>query len=78
MQLAAMSSGLRRRLLLMLLVPLSVLACVNTWFDYRSADNAALQQDRQLLRLAPLLADSVVAPGRTSSDPPVMLRAPAI
>lgn len=78
MQLAAMSSGLRRRLLLLLLVPLSLLAGLNTWFDYRSADNAALQQDRQLLQLAPLLADSVVAPGKTAADPPVMLRAPAI
>lgn len=78
MQLAAMSSGLRRRLLLLLLVPLSLLACINTWFDYRSADNVALQQDRQLLQLAPLLADSVVAPGKTGAEPPVMLRAPAI
>lgn len=78
MQLAAMSSGLRRRLLLLLLLPLSLLACVNTWFDYRSADNAALQQDRQLQLLTPLLADSVVAPGKSASDPPVMLRAPAI
>ena len=73
-----MSSGLRRRLLLLLLVPLSLLACINTWFDYRSAGNTALQQDRQLLQLAPLLADSVVAPGKTPADPPVMLRAPAI
>jgi two-component system sensor histidine kinase TctE len=78
MHLAAMSSGLRRRLLLLLLVPLTLLAVINTWFDYRSADNAALQQDRQLLQLAPLLADSVVAPGKTAADPPLLLRAPAI
>jgi len=78
MQLAAISSGLRRRLLLLLLVPLTLLAGINTWFDYRSADNAALRQDRQLLQLAPLLADSVVAPGKTAADPPVLLRAPAI
>jgi len=78
MQLAAMSTGLQRRLLLLLLLPLVLLACINTWFDYRSADNAALQQDRQLLQLAPLLVSSVVAPGKTAADPPVMLRAPAI
>ena len=78
MQLAALSSGLRRRLLLLLMLPLSLLACINTWFDYRSADNAALQQDRQLLQLVPLLADSVVAPGKNSDSAPVMLLAPAI
>jgi two-component system sensor histidine kinase TctE len=75
---ALLSSGLQRRLLLMLLLPLAVLALLNTWFDYRSADNAALQQDRQLLRLVPLLADSIVAKGKTGSDPPVMLTAPAV
>ena len=78
MHLAAVSSGLRRRLLLLLLVPLTLLAAINTWFDYRSADDAALQQDRQLLQLAPLLADSVVAPGKTAVDPPLLLLAPAI
>ena len=78
MQLAAISSGLRRRLLLLLLVPLTLLAGINTWFDYHSADNAALQQDRQLLQLVPLLADSVVAPGKTLVEPPVLLPAPAI
>lgn len=76
MQLAALSQGLQRRLLLLLLVPLTLLACVNTWFDYRSADSAALEQDRQLLSLVPLLADSVVAPGKTDDEPPVLLKAP--
>ena len=78
MQLAAISSGLRRRLLLLLLVPLTLLAGINTWFDYRSADNAALQQDRHLLKLVPLLADSVVAPGQTAAEPLLLLAAPAI
>lgn len=64
--------------MLLLLLPLCLLACINTWFDYRSADNAALQQDRQLLKLVPLLADSVVASGKTSEEPPVMLTAPAV
>ena len=76
MQLTALSSGLQRRLLLLLLIPLSLLAGVNTWMDYRSADTAAMQQDRQLLQLVPLLADSVVANGKTPNEPPVMLTAP--
>jgi len=49
MQLATMSSGLQRRLLLLLLVPLCLLAGVSAWFDYRYADAAALQQDRASL-----------------------------
>ena len=72
------SSGLQRRLLLLLLVPLLVLALINTWFDYRFADNAALQQDRQLLGLLPLLADSIVAKGNNAGDPPLMLTVPAV
>jgi len=75
---AVMGTGLRRRLLLLLLVPLLLLAGINTWFDYRQADNAALQQDRQLLGLMPLLADSVVAPGQTPVDAPVLLMAPPV
>jgi two-component system sensor histidine kinase TctE len=71
-----MASGLQRRLLLLLLVPLVLLALLNTWFDFRLADNAALQQDRQLLSMVPLLAGSVVARGNTEGDPPVLLMAP--
>ncbi|MHB8949977.1 MAG: ATP-binding protein [Rhodoferax sp.] len=78
MQLATMSSGLQRRLLLLLLVPLCLLAGVNAWFDYRFADAAALQQDRQLLKLVPLLADSVIAKGQSPGAPPVLLMAPVI
>lgn len=73
-----LASGLQRRLLLLLLAPLVLLAMLNTWFDFRSADSAALQQDRQLLGLVPLLAGSVVARGATANDPPVMLTAPPI
>ncbi len=73
-----MASGLQRRLLLLLLAPLFLLAILNTWFDFRSADSAALQQDRQLLSLVPLLSGSVVARGATDADPPVMLTAPPI
>ena len=60
-----MLSGLRRRLLVMLMAPLVRLALLNAWFDYRSADNVALQQDRRLLALVPLLADSMIGEGRS-------------
>ena len=53
------TSGLRRRLLVMLISPLVILALLNAWFDYRSADNAALQQDQRLLALVPLLAETM-------------------
>ena len=39
-----MLSGLRRRLLVMLLAPLVALALLNAWLDYRSAGNVAEQQ----------------------------------
>ena len=70
--------GIRMRLLVMLLVPLALLAVVSAWFDYRQAGSAALQQDLQLARLVPLLADSIVAPGKTALDAPVVLLAPPV
>jgi two-component system sensor histidine kinase TctE len=75
---SGMSKGLQRRLLLLLLLPLFLLAMLNAWFDYRSADSAALQQDRQLLRMVPLLADSVVAKGDAPSSALVLLTAPPV
>ncbi|MBG9389819.1 ATP-binding protein [Caenimonas aquaedulcis] len=72
-----MTSGLRRRLLVMLIVPLLLLALVNAWFDYRSADNVAAQQDQALQALVPLLADSVIGEGAKKGDP-VLLLAPAV
>lgn len=74
----AMTSGLRRRLLVLLLAPLCLLALISAWFDYRQADSAAVQQDRQLEVMARLLADSVVAPGPAEGDPPVLLLAPPV
>jgi two-component system, OmpR family, sensor histidine kinase TctE len=74
----AMTSSLRRRLLVMLIAPLVLLTLFNAWFDYRTADVAALQQDRRLLALVPLLADSVIDEGATSFDPPILLLAPAV
>jgi two-component system sensor histidine kinase TctE len=73
-----MISGLRQRLLLLLLAPLFLLSALNTWFDFRSADSAAFQQDRQLLQLLPLLADSVVGRGIKIDGPPVLLIAPPV
>lgn len=69
---------LQRRLLLMLIVPLLLLGLLNAWMDYRSADSSASRQDEQLLRLVPLLADSIIAVGAHSDDPPVLLLAPPV
>ncbi len=59
--------GLQRRLLVLLMLPLGLIALVSVWLHYQSAGTAALQQDQQLLRLVPLLADSVVLRTRDSS-----------
>ena len=75
---AAIKSGLQRRLLLLLLLPLCIFALTSIWFDYQTAGSVALQKDQQLLRLVPLMADSVVAPGPARNSPPVMLLAPEI
>jgi two-component system sensor histidine kinase TctE len=73
-----MLSGLRRRLLVMLIAPLLLLALLNAWFDYRSADNVAQQQDQRLLALLPLLADSVIGEGQRPGEPPILLMAPPV
>jgi two-component system, OmpR family, sensor histidine kinase TctE len=73
-----MTSGLRRRLFVLLLVPLLLLAMVNAWFDYRAAGSVAGQQDQRLLALLPLLADSIIGEGKAEGSPPVMLLAPPI
>lgn len=52
--------GLQRRLLWLLLLPLGLVGLVSFWLHFQSAGTTALQQDQQLLRLVPLLADSVV------------------
>ena len=76
--LRAMTSDLRARLLLMLVLPLCALALVGVWLDYRSADAAAVQHDQRLLRLMPALADSVLAPPIHENEPPLLLLAPPI
>ena len=75
---AAIKSGLQRRLLLLLLFPLGIFALISVYFDYQTAGNVALQKDQQLLRLMPLLADSVVAPGQEEGAAPVLLLAPEV
>ena len=76
--LRAMTSELRTRLLLMLVLPLCLLAMVGVWLDYRSADEAAVQHDQRLLRLMPALADSVLAPPIHENNQPLLLLAPPI
>lgn len=75
---AAIKSGLQRRLLLLLLFPLGIFALISVYFDYQTAGNVALQKDQQLLRLMPLLADSVVAPGQAEGAAPLLLLAPEV
>ena len=75
---AAMKSGLQRRLLLLLLLPLGIFALISVYFDYRTASNVALQKDERLLRLIPLLADSVIAPPIFAGEPPILLMAPEV
>ncbi len=72
------TSGLQRRLVVLLLLPLTLLALVNAWFDYRSADSVTGQLDRQLAAMLPLLSDSVVAQAQVAGDPPVLLMAPPV
>jgi hypothetical protein len=73
-----MTGGLQRRLLVMLISPLILLAFLNAWFDYRSADNVALQQDQRLVALVPLLADSVIGDEARPGGGLLMLMAPPI
>ncbi len=77
-RLRAMTSDLRNRLLLLLVLPLCVLALLGAWMDYRSADEAASRHDQRLLRLLPALADSVLARGADEGDTPVWLLAPPV
>ena len=75
---ASKGTGLQRRLLLLLLLPLLLLGALNTWFDYQLADTAAIQQDRLLLTLVPQLAESVLGHGRTAQDVPDFQMRPEI
>jgi two-component system sensor histidine kinase TctE len=73
----SMALGLQKRLLVLLILPLLLLALVSGWIDYRTANTAALRQDAQLLQLVPLLADSIIVPDHPGSDL-AMLMAPPV
>lgn len=72
---SGVTSGLRRRLLVLLIAPLVLLALVNAWLEYRSADNVAAQQDERLLSMVPLVADSVIG---DANGRPLLLLAPPL
>jgi two-component system sensor histidine kinase TctE len=69
---------IKRRLLVLIFIPLAIIAALSAAFDYRQAGSANQAQDQQLMRLVPLLADSVIAPGRTDAAAPLVLLAPAL
>jgi len=73
-----MTSNLRFRLLLLLVLPLSVLALMGAWFAYRSAEAAAGQHDLRLMRFLPALAEAVVAPSLDTQAPPLVMLPPAV
>jgi two-component system sensor histidine kinase TctE len=75
---SAVTTGLRRRLFILLLVPLLLLALMNAWLDYRASGSVAGQQDQRLLGLLPLLADSIIGEGQAPDEPPILLLAPAV
>lgn len=70
--------GLQRRLMLLLLLPLGLVGMISFWLHYQSAGTAALQQDQQLLRLVPLLADSVVVIDVPPAMPETALSTPGL
>jgi two-component system sensor histidine kinase TctE len=76
--LKSLTSDLRNRLLLLLLLPLCVLALVGVWLDYQSADVAAGQHDQRLQRLLPALTDSVLPSPPGPGGGPLLLLAPPI
>ena len=76
--LQGMTSDLRNRFLVLLVLPLCVLALAGVWLDYRSADEAAGRDDQRLVRMLPALADSVLAPPILANEPPLLLLAPPI
>ena len=73
-----MTSTLRNRLLLLLVLPVCLLAMAGSWWGYRSAEIAAGQHDQRLLRLLPELADSVMAPAIGKDMEPLMALSPSM
>jgi two-component system sensor histidine kinase TctE len=76
---AVVAGGLQRRLMLLLLLPFGLVGVVGAWFHYQAAGTAAAQQDQQLLRLAPMLGDSVVsAQDKPDASDPLQLPRPLL
>lgn len=86
---APLMGDLQRRLLGLLLFPFALLVAVGGWLHYQAAGTVAVQQDQLLMKLAPMLADSILAP--EAPDPeaepavaalkpvrPVLLMAPPV
>lgn len=73
-----MLSGLRRRLLVMILGPLLLLATTSAWLEYRVAGGVTELQDQQLLALQPLLADSVIVGDPAANTHTALLLAPEV
>lgn len=89
MKKAAWMGDLQRRLLGLLLFPFALLVLVGAWLHYQAAGTVAVQQDQLLMKLAPMLADSILAPEATDpqTEPaeaalkpvrPVLLLAPPV
>ena len=72
-----MTSNLRNRLLLLLVLPLCALVLVGAWMDWRSAAQAAAQQDQRLSRLLSVLPDSVLPPPQGGEER-LLLLAPMV
>ncbi len=53
--------ALRRRLVVLILIPLALAGLINVWADLRTAGSASRQQDEQLIRLMPLFANAVLS-----------------
>ena len=70
--------GLRRRLLVMILSPLLLLASTSAWLEYRMAGGVTELQDQQLLALQPLLADSVIVGDPVANTHTSLLLAPEV
>jgi two-component system sensor histidine kinase TctE len=73
-----MLSGLRRRLLVLILGPLLLLAFTSAWLEYQAAGSVTELQDQQLLALQPLMADSVIPAGEDARGPTLLMLAPEV
>lgn len=73
-----MLSGLRRRLLVLILGPLLLLALTSAWLEYQAAGSGTELQDQQLLKLQPLMADSVIPAAEEPRGRTLLMLAPEV